>query len=92
MLTLTKKKIKRAGGLRRVKQLCTALEDLSMFSNETFDVVLCLGAPLRHLLNAEQREKDTTELTHVAKKDTPIFVSVISRIGLLKSILVEFPH
>lgn len=63
-----------------------------MFSNEAFDVVLCLGAPLCHLLNAEQREKDTTELTHVAKKDTPIFVSVISRIGQLKSILVEFPH
>lgn len=63
-----------------------------MFPNERFDAVLCLGAPLCHLLNAKQREKAAKELVRVAKRDAPIFISVISRIGLLRSILVRFPH
>jgi len=93
MLELAKKRIRRAGVLRKVKQFVQgSVEDLSIFPNERFDAVLCLGAPLCHLLNANQREKAVKELVRVAKKEAPIFVSVISRIGLLRSILVEFPH
>jgi len=93
MLKLAKKKIRRAGVLRKVKQFVQgSVEDLSMFPNERFDAVLCLGAPLCHLLNVKQREKAAKELVRVAKRDAPIFVSVISRIGLLRSILVEFPY
>lgn len=93
MLKLAKKKIRRAGVLRRIKQFVQgSVEDLSMFPNERFDAVLSLGAPLCHLLNAKQRVKAAEELVRVAKRDAPIFVSVISRIGLLRSILVEFPH
>jgi ubiquinone/menaquinone biosynthesis C-methylase UbiE len=93
MLKLAKRKMKRAGVLRKVKQFVQgSVEDLSMFSNDTFDAVLCLGAPLCHLLKVKQREKAAEELVRVAKRDAPIFVSVISRIGLLKTILVEFPH
>ena len=93
MLELAKKKVRRAGILRKVKQFVQgSIEDLSMFPNERFDAVLCLGGPLCHLLNAKQRKKAAKELVRVAKKEAPIFVSVISRIGLLKSILVAFPH
>jgi len=93
MLTLARRKIKRAGLLGKVKQFAEgSIEDLSMFCDETFDAVLCLGAPLCHLLNVEQREKAAAELVRVAKRGAPIFVSVISRIGLLKSILARFPH
>ena len=93
MLELAKKRIRRAGVLRKVRQFVQgSVEDLSMFPKERFDAVLCLGGPLSHLLNAEQREKAAKELVRVAKKDTPIFVSVISRIGLLRSILIRFPH
>jgi len=93
MLKLAKKKIRRTGVLRKVKQFVQgSVEDLSMFPNERFDTVLCLGAPICHLLNAKQREKAAKELVRVAKRDAPIFISVISRIGLLRSILVEFPH
>lgn len=63
-----------------------------MFDEETFDAVLCLGGALGHILNAKRREKAYAELVRVAKMGAPIFVSVISRIGLLKSILIEFPH
>jgi ubiquinone/menaquinone biosynthesis C-methylase UbiE len=93
MLKLAKKKVRRAGVSRKVKQfLQGSVEDLSMFPNGKFDAVLCLGGPLCHLLNVKQREKAAKEFVRVTKKEAPIFVSVISRIALLKSILVAFPH
>jgi len=93
MLKLARRKIKKAGVLGKVKQFVQgSIEDLSMFGDETFDAVLCLGAPLCHLLKAEQRVKAASELIRVAKRGAPIFVSVISRIGLIKTILVKFPQ
>jgi ubiquinone/menaquinone biosynthesis C-methylase UbiE len=93
MLKLARRKIKRAGVTGKVKQFVqSSIKDLSMFENKTFDAVLCLGAPLCHLLDVKQREKAAAELVRVAKRGAPIFVSVISRIGLLKSMLVEYPH
>ena len=93
MLKLAKRKIREAGVLEKVKRFVQdSVEDMSMFADETFDAVLCLGAPLCHLLKTEQREKAAAELVRIAKRGAPIFVSVISRIGLLRSILTEFPH
>ena len=93
MLQTAKKKMRRAGILQKVRQFAQgSVEDLSAFSNGSFDAVLCLGAPLNHLLEAKQREKSAEELVRVAKKNAPIFVSVISRIGLLKTILAGFPN
>jgi len=93
MLKLAERRIRRAGVLRKVKKIMQgSIEDLSIFDDEAFDAVLCLGAPLCHLLNVKQREKAAAELVRVAKRGAPVFVSVIGRIGLLRSILVEFPH
>ncbi len=93
MLKLAKKKVKKAGVLEKVKQFTEgSVENLSLFDDETFDAVLCLGGPLSHLLNIGQRERAAAELVRVAKREAPIFVSVISRIGLLKTILIGFPH
>jgi len=93
MLKIAKREIKRAKVQTRVKQLLGgSIDDLSMFGDQTFDAVLCLGGPLNHLLNVKQRVKAASELARAAKKGAPIFVSVISRIGLLESIVVEFPH
>jgi 2-polyprenyl-3-methyl-5-hydroxy-6-metoxy-1,4-benzoquinol methylase len=92
MLELAEKRIRRAGVKRKVKQVVEGtIEDLSDFSDATFDAVICLGGPLNHLLNEKQRKKAARELVRVAKKGAPVFVSVISRIGLLKCILVRFP-
>lgn len=93
MLTLAKRKVQQAGVLRKVKGVKEgSIEDLSEFSDENFDAVLCLGGSLNHLLGEKQREKAVSELIRVARNRATIFVSVISRIGLLRSILVEFPH
>jgi ubiquinone/menaquinone biosynthesis C-methylase UbiE len=91
MLKLAERRIKRAGVKRKVKQIVEgSIEDLSMFGDETFDAVLCLGAPLGHILNQQKREKAAEELVRVAKKEAPLFVSVISRLGLLKTLLIRF--
>jgi len=93
MLETAKKKMRRVGVLRKVRQFSEgSVEDLSAFSDGSFDAVLCLGGPLNHLLQPERRQKAAEELVRVAKKEASIFVSVISRIGLLKTILVDFPH
>jgi ubiquinone/menaquinone biosynthesis C-methylase UbiE len=88
MLKIAKKQIKKAMVQDRVKQFVEgSVDDLSMFDEETFDAVLCLGGALGHILNEKRREKASAELVRVAKRGAPIFVSVISRIGLLKTIL-----
>lgn len=93
MLEIAQRKVKRAGVKRNIKDfLQGSIEDLSRFQDGTFDAVLCLGAPLNHLLSQKQRETAAKELVRVAKKKAPIFVSVISRLGLLRSILTYFPQ
>lgn len=93
MLTLARRKIKKAGLLDRVKQFVPgSIEDLSAFADGTFDSVLCLGGPLCHLLDSKQREMAAAETVRVARGDAPLFVSVIGRIGLLKTLLIGFQH
>lgn len=93
MLEFAKRRARKAGVFGNVKNFVQgSIEDMSVFSENMFDAVLCLGGPLCHLLNTEQREKAVAELLRVARRGAPLFVSVISRVGLLKSILVEFPQ
>lgn len=93
MLETAKRKIKRAGVQKRVKQVLEgSIVDLSMFTDETFDGILCLGGPLSHILQENERKKAVKELVRVAKKNTPIIASVIGRIGLLESLLIRFQH
>lgn len=93
MLRIARKKAKQAGVLKKINQFVEgSIGDLSEFPNEKFDAVLCLGGALNHLLKAEQRQGAARELVRVTKGEAPMFVSVISRIGLLRNMLVEFPH
>lgn len=93
MLETARRKIKRADVQRRVKQILEgSIVDLSMFADETFDGVLCLGGPLSHLLLKNERKNAVKELVRVAKKNAPVFASVIGRIGLLETLLVRFQH
>jgi SAM-dependent methyltransferase len=92
MLEIAERKIKKERVEHRVKQIIEgSITNLSMFDDETFDGVLCLGGPLSHLLDSRLRETAAKELVRVAKRGAPIFVAVIGRLGLLKTILAEFP-
>jgi len=92
LLRIAKRQIQKANVQSHVKRIMEgSITDLSRFSEETFDAVLCLGGPLNHILNAGQRAKAVAELVRVAKRGSPLFISVISRLGLIRTILVEFP-
>ncbi len=92
LLEIASEEIERAGVRERVKRIMEGtIVDLSAFDDETFDAVLCLGGPLNHIVDAAQRGKAAQELVRVAKKGSPLFVSVISRFGLLRTIMLEFP-
>ncbi len=92
VLKVARRQIKRAGVQGRVKQVLEgSIIDLSAFANETFDAVLCLGGPLNHILNPKGRERAAMELVRVAKTGSTLFISVIGRLGLLRTIFLEFP-
>ncbi|MEM3765416.1 MAG: class I SAM-dependent methyltransferase [Candidatus Bathyarchaeia archaeon] len=93
LLQIAKNQIKRAKVEGKVKQLLEAsIHDLSVFKDDTFDAVLCLGGALNHITYREYREKAIDELIRVAKNDAPIFVSVIGRLAVLINAIIYWPH
>jgi len=93
LLEIAKKQIKRAKVEDRVKQVLQgSIDNLSMFNDNTFDAVLCLGGALSHIINRKQREKAIDELIRVAKKEALTFVSVIGRFATLICALIYWPE
>jgi ubiquinone/menaquinone biosynthesis C-methylase UbiE len=93
LLEIAKKQIKRAKIEDRVKQVLQgSIDNLSMFNDNTFDAVLCLGGALSHIINRKQREKAIDELIRVAKKEALTFVSVIGRFATLICALIYWPE
>lgn len=83
MLRIAKRKIKKEKVQDKVKQIIEgSIENLSVFENNAFDSVICLGGPLSHLLHKKRREKAIDELIRVAKNKAPIFISVIGRLAV----------
>src|SRR4030042_4164183 len=83
-----KRMVRRHGLQTRVKQIMTgSIVDLTQFPEASFDAVLCTGGPLSHVLDANDRARAISELIRVAKPGAPIFVSVISRFGVIIEIL-----
>ncbi len=86
-LEVASKEIEKAGVKGQIKKIVEdSITDLSQFASGGFDAVLCLGA-LSHLIERRDREKAASELVRVAKKDAPIFVSVIGLYGVFRTIL-----
>ncbi len=56
--------------------------DLSRFSEETFDIVLCMG-PFYHLITSEMRMKCLKECQRVLKKDCLLALSYINRYNMV---------
>lgn len=83
-LELAKKKIKKEKVQEKVKDIVEgSITNLSGFKDKTFDAVLCLGGPLSHVHPEKQRNKAVSELVRVAKKNAPIFISVMGKLGTI---------
>lgn len=92
LLEIAKRRIKKVGVQRNVKQIIEgSIDDLSIFESSSFDGVICLGGVLSHIVDKKKRERAIDELIRVAKKNAPIFISVIGRLAVLMGQLVDFP-
>ena len=91
-LELAKKQIKKTKVQKKVKEIVEgSIINLSRFKSNTFDAVLCLGGPLSHIKGIKNREKAVSELIRVAKKNSPIFVSVMGKYSVLIQSMMRWP-
>lgn len=67
-----------------------SITDLGRFDDGEFDAVLCLGGPLSHLVDRDDRARAIAELRRVAAPEAPILTSVMNRIGAYRS-AVQWP-
>lgn len=54
------------------------------FETNTFDATLCLGGPLSHLLDADDRARAVCELRRVTRPGGPVVVSVMGLLGFVQ--------
>lgn len=59
------------------------------FDADTFDAVCCLGGPISHLLEENDRDRALRELRRVAVVDAPVFVSVMGRLSVVRDLLIR---
>jgi SAM-dependent methyltransferase len=91
-LDFAEQQIKRAKVQSRVREVVEgSISDLSQFPDASFDGVLCLGGPLSHIVDESERAHAVSELVRVAKPGSPIFVSVMSRLAVLVTVLIQTP-
>lgn len=57
------------------------------YPDDAFDAICCLGGPLSHVIDADERATAAAELRRVATPGAPVFVSVIGRLGMLRDIV-----
>jgi len=87
-LQIARREVRKEAVGDRVKEIAEgSITDLSRFRNDLFDGVLCLGGPLSHLLEKDERERAISELVRVIKKGAPLFISVFNRYGFLRVLL-----
>jgi 2-polyprenyl-3-methyl-5-hydroxy-6-metoxy-1,4-benzoquinol methylase len=91
-LRIAKREIEKAEVKDRVTGIMEGtITNMSMFEDELFDGVICLG-PLSHLIDKDERERAASELVRICKKHAPLFVSVINRYGVFRTILQRLPN
>lgn len=86
-LEVAKREIRKAKVKANVTKIVEgSVTDMEDFSDEHFDAVLCFGT-LSHLIDEKERNRAASELVRVAKVKAPLFVSVITRYGVYRTIL-----
>ncbi|WP_247000484.1 class I SAM-dependent methyltransferase [Halosolutus gelatinilyticus] len=71
---------------RDVEEAATVVDgdvrDLA-FDDDAFDATCCLGGPLSHVLDADERRRAARELKRVTNPGEPVFVSVMGLLGIV---------
>lgn len=93
LLKIAEKQISRAGVRNKVKFIIEgSITDLSQFADNHFDAVFCLGGPLSHVEDENKRKQAVSELIRVAKKNSPIFISVMGRLAVVMEAVRYWPE
>ena len=72
---------------RLIASVVGDVRDLSRFSTNDFDAVLCLGGPLTHISNERERTQATSELVRVAKSGAIVCIAVVGYLAMLRTVL-----
>ncbi len=83
-LEFARHEAKRASLDDKIETVKGSVENLSDFTDNTFDSVLCLG-PLSHIMTKQRRSHAIRELIRVTKRRGILCVSVIGRLGAIVS-------
>lgn len=62
------------------------------YPTATFDAVCCLGGPLSHVVDPEDRDRAAAELRRAARSTAPVFVSVMGFIAVLQRLVQAAPE
>ncbi len=90
-INLAKEKVKIKKQENKIKEFVLGtIVNLSKFKNNSFDAVICLGGPLSHV-KEKNRKIAINELIRVAKKNAPIFISVMGRYAILLNAIKYWP-
>jgi ubiquinone/menaquinone biosynthesis C-methylase UbiE len=86
------RRIRNARVKSRVKNVVQgSITDMSQFTDESYDAVVCLGA-LSHLIEKKDRESAASELVRVTKVGKPIFISVMNLYGVFRTVLQRIQY
>jgi len=82
LLDIAKQKIQENKISKNVEKITnTNISNLFDYSNNYFDAVICLGAPLSHLTKIPDRIKAIREIKRITKPGGIIFLGVLSKYG-----------
>jgi ubiquinone/menaquinone biosynthesis C-methylase UbiE len=79
----------RAAGLEHTieKRVALDITELQDFSDDSFDAVVCYGGPISYVLN--KGEQAVSELLRVTRPNGYMFISVMSLLGVTRSLFEE---
>lgn len=85
-LKLAEDKVEKYGSSARLKAIYHgSISDMSDVASDTYDTVVCYGAPLNYLY--QDYMKGIKELFRVVKPGGKVFVSVNSRFGVIRALM-----
>jgi SAM-dependent methyltransferase len=85
-VALAREKTRERGVADRIACHHADVRDLP-FGTDRFDAVCCLGGPVSHVTDDDERARALRELHRVAAPDAPAFVSVIGRLATVRDVI-----
>lgn len=92
-LAVAREKVAERGVADRVDIQRGDIRDLAL-ADDAFDAVLCLGGPLSHVIDPDERVAAVRELRRVTRPGGPAFVSVMGLVAVVQNLIKnagEFP-